>query len=195
MPLIEVEARDTSLMIRFAAPEQRNPLSLAVLESLDYLLDRVEQDDGVDRLIFTGTGGVFASGANLRELAGMSPEMAPDFARRGQQIMARIDELPKLTIAAVNGFCFGGALDLALACDVRIAAPSATFAHPGAGLGIITGWGGTQRLPRLIGTANALEMFFTASPVGGTRAVEIRLVHSLESEPVAAALSFVPVIE
>jgi len=99
--------------------------------------------------------------------------------------------LPQTTIAAVNGYCFGGALDLALACDRRIASPNAKFAHPGAGLGIITGWGGTQRLPRLIGTANTLEMFFSATPVDAERALAIGLVDEIVADSLSAALRFV----
>ena len=88
-----------------------------------------------------------------------------------------IADAPQLTIAAVNGYCMGGALDLALACDLRIAAPTAVFAHPGARLGIITGWGGTQRLPRLVGQTRALEMFATAKRVQCAEAYEMGLVN------------------
>lgn len=100
--------------------------------------------------------------------------------------MTKITSLSQETIAAINGYCFGGALDLALACDRRIASPNATFAHPGASLGIITGWGGTQRLPRLVGTANALEMFFTASPIDAQRALRIGLIDSINEDVLAA---------
>jgi enoyl-CoA hydratase/carnithine racemase len=102
--------------------------------------------------------------------------------------MSSIANLPQTTVAAINGFCFGGALDLALACDKRIASPDAKFCHPGAGLGIITGWSGTQRLPRLIGTANANEMFFTASPIDAERAIEIGLIDEITDDVFARAL-------
>ena len=126
--------------------------------------------------MFTGSAASFASGADLREIANVTGENAPAFARKGQQLMQRIADLPQRTVAAINGYCFGGALDLALACDLRIALPAAKFAHPGAGLGIITGWGGTQRLPRLVGWGNSLEMFFTAEAIGADRAFQIGLV-------------------
>jgi len=141
-----------------------------------------------ETLIFTGTDSIFASGADLREIASIGPSEAHEFSRRGQGLMNRIASLRQETIAAINGYCFGGALDLALACGRRIASPDATFAHPGASLGIITGWGGTQRLPRLIGTANALELFFTAAPIGARRALEIGLVDSIEDDTLVAAL-------
>ena len=102
---------------------------------------------------------------------------------RGQRLFQKIADVPQLTIAAINGYCMGGALDLALACDIRCASPRAVFAHPGARLGIITGWGGTQRLPRLIGAARALEMFTTARRVGSHEALEIGLVSKV-GEPV-----------
>jgi enoyl-CoA hydratase/carnithine racemase len=103
--------------------------------------------------------------------------------------MMQISQLPLTTVAAINGFCFGGALDLALACGQRIASPDAVFSHPGADLGIITGWGGTQRLPRLIGHARALEMFFTAQRVDAREALSIGLVDAVSEDPVASALS------
>jgi enoyl-CoA hydratase/carnithine racemase len=148
----------------------------------------VSNDPSVNRVVFTGTDDVFASGADLREIAMITPDNAADFARRGQNLMNAISQLPQTVIAAINGFCFGGALDLALACDRRIASPNAQFAHPGAGLGIITGWGGTQRLPRLVGRAATLEMFFTASPITAERAFRIGLIDDIADEPLEAAL-------
>ncbi len=182
---IEVESAATATIIRFVRPEIRNPLSVAVIEEIGGLLDGIGDSCPI---VFTGNDDVFASGADLREIAGVTEETAADFARRGQALMNRIASMPQETVAAINGFCFGGALDLALSCDRRIAAPNATFAHPGAGLGIITGWGGTQRLPRLIGTANALELFFTAAPIGAERALRIGLVDDITEDPLARAL-------
>ncbi|MEQ1603669.1 MAG: enoyl-CoA hydratase/isomerase family protein [Pyrinomonadaceae bacterium] len=163
-------------VVRFTRPEIRNPLSLSVLSQLHEIVDECAEDGNCDALIFTGTATVFASGANLNEIAMVTPDTAREFAMRGQSLMNKIAELPQITIAAINGYCFGGALDLALACDQRICSPIAKFAHPGTGLGIITGWGGTQRLPRLIGTTNALEMFFTADAIGADTALRIGLV-------------------
>jgi enoyl-CoA hydratase/carnithine racemase len=183
----KVESVDRSVVIRFDRPNIRNPLSINVLRSLERTLDEVSV---YDRVIFTGTDGIFASGADLREIRAIRPGGAREFAERGQRLMSRIAALEIDTIAAVNGYCFGGALDIALACNRRVASPNAQFAHPGAGLGIITGWGGTQRLPRLVGTAHALEMFFTASPIDSARAVRIGLVDSIVDDPVADALAF-----
>jgi enoyl-CoA hydratase len=186
--LIQFERKGAALVVRFTRPEIRNPLSIDVIEELRQAID-VVADGGP--IIFTGTDDVFASGADLREIAEITGEDARAFAERGQRLMNKIAALPQTTIAAVNGYCFGGALDLALACDRRLASPNAKFAHPGAGLGIITGWGGTQRLPRLVGTANALEMFFTASPIDAVRALAMGLIDEIADGPLDAALKFV----
>ena len=191
MAALETELVGRCLIVRFTRPEIRNPLSVSVLSELHAIIDGCRDRDDIDRVIFTGSGDVFASGADLREITELANERAADFAISGQSLMAKIAALPQITVAAVNGFCFGGALDLALACDRRIASPNASFAHPGSGLGIITGWGGTQRLSHLVGTANALELFFTAAPITANRALEIGLVYEIADEPVSRAMRFV----
>ncbi len=173
---LNIEHQGDAMIVRFARPEIRNPLSVVVLDQLHAIADDLSSNNDLKKLIFTGSGDSFASGADLREIASVTSENAHEFARYGQSLMAKVSALSQTTMAAINGWCFGGALDLALSCDVRIASPNAKFAHPGAGLGIITGWGGTQRLPRLIGQANALEMFFTASPLDSDAAFRIGLV-------------------
>jgi enoyl-CoA hydratase/carnithine racemase len=183
---IQLEEVDGVLIIRFIRPELRNPLSISVLDELDLTLDKLKAQ--VHAIIFTGTKDVFASGADLREVAHIGEQDAKAFASRGQSLMVRVAGLNQLTIAAINGYCFGGALDLSLACDTRIASPRAMFAHPGAGLGIITGWGGTQRLPALIGATNALEMFFTASPVTAARALSIGLIDRVDEDPLGSSI-------
>lgn len=185
---IKIESAEKSAIIRFINPAERNPLSVAVLEDLHDLIDKLSRQANLERIIFTGSEDVFASGANLHEISLVIAETAREFAERGQSLMKKIAASTKLTIAAVNGFCFGGALDLALSCRMRIAAPNAIFCHPGANLGIITGWGGTQRLPRLIGEAAALEMFMTARQVDAQEALRIGLADEVNAEPVAKAL-------
>ena len=188
---IAAETRGGILIVRFTRPEIRNPLSVEVLESLERIIDDGLASASVEKIVFTGTGNAFASGADLREIAALTSENAKEFSLRGQRLMAKIADASKPTIAAINGFCFGGALDLALACTHRIASPAATFCHPGAGLGIITGWGGTQRLPRLIGQANALEMFFTAAPISAANALRIGMVDSIAIDPLVATMGSV----
>jgi enoyl-CoA hydratase/carnithine racemase len=181
-----IEEFERAVVVRFNRPEIRNPLSVKVLCELHRIVDKVV--DG-RALIFTGSEDVFASGADLREISAVTVESAREFSLRGQSLMTKISLLP--AIAAINGYCFGGALDLILACKTRIASPNALFSHPGANLGIITGWGGTQQLPRLIGQANALEMFFTAKRVEADEALRIGLINSIADDPLIAAIGSV----
>jgi enoyl-CoA hydratase len=116
---------------------------------------------------------------------------ARDFSREGTgSTRAKIASAKQVTIAAINGYCMGGGLDLALACDIRVASTTANFAHPGARLGIITGWGGTQRLPRVIGKARALEFFVTARTLTSKEALEIGLVNRVGDPVIDCALEF-----
>jgi enoyl-CoA hydratase len=178
-----------SAVIRFNRPRERNPLSIATLEALDAILDSLLTRSDINRIIFTGTQDVFASGANIREVASLTKESAREFALRGQRLMQRIADARALTVAAINGYCMGGGLDLALSCRLRFASKSAQFAHPGARLGIITGWGGTQRLPRLIGTARALEFFTTARRLTSQEAYEVGLINRVFDPVLDCALS------
>lgn len=180
---VVVETLYSFAIVRFNRPAERNPLSIATLKELERAVCSLITRTDITAIIFTGTGDVFASGANIRELRALTAATAKEFSRRGQCLFQKIADAPQLTIAAINGYCMGGALDLALACDTRCASPNAVFAHPGARLGIITGWGGTQRLPRLIGAARALEMFMTARRVESHEALEIGLVSKV-GEPV-----------
>lgn len=181
---IIIERTPGALIVRFNRPEIRSPLSVFVLDELHAHVDRAATEKL--NMIFTGTGDVFASGADLREIAGLTSEKARDFGLYGQSLMNKIARAN--AVAAVNGYCFGGALDLALACRKRIAAQHAEFSHPGANLGIMTGWGGTQRLPRLIGQGAALEMFFTAKRVSADEALRIGLIDRISINPLETAL-------
>jgi enoyl-CoA hydratase len=181
---LKTESIGETLIVTFTRPEIRNPLSRVVLDQLHNIVDGLDSRPDIEKLIFTGSGTSFASGANLREIAEVNYATAEAFARHGQGLMTKVQDLSQRTVAAINGFCFGGALDLALACDTRICCREARFAHPGAGLGIITGWGGTQRLPRLIGAGRALEMFLTAEPIDAQTALEWGLVDALSADPV-----------
>jgi len=175
-------------VVRFNRPKERNPLSVAVLKELDQIVSSL--DSNIKTLIFTGSEDVFASGANLHEIAALKTEgEAREFGLRGQRLMQKIADLPFPTIAAVNGFCFGGAFDLALACSVRIASPNAVFSHPGANLGIMTGWGGTQRLPRIVGEAKALDFFLTAKRFSAKEALQIGLINQISENPLETAIN------
>ncbi len=141
------------------------------------------------RLIITGNTHFFSAGADLHEIATITGAGAIKFARMGQALMNAVANFPAPTIAAVHGYCMGGGLDLALACQRRIAGPHAVFGHRGAALGLITGWGGTQRLPQIVGKARALEMFIAAEKLNARRALEFGLVEAVVDDPLAAVLS------
>jgi enoyl-CoA hydratase len=186
-PPVVVEERGPLAVIRIDRPAQRNSLSAATLTELDAAFTSLSAREEIDAVIFTGTGEAFASGADIRELRALTPDSARAFAERGQRLFQRISEARRLTIAAVNGFCMGGGLDLALSCRVRVASHGAVFAHPGARLGVITGWGGTQRLPRLIGAARALEMFATGRRLDASEALQFGLVSHVHADALACA--------
>jgi enoyl-CoA hydratase/carnithine racemase len=126
----------------------------------------------------------------LNEITALTGPAAYDFAFIGQRLMNAVAALPFPVIAAVRGYCMGGGLDLALACHRRIAAPNAVFGHRGAALGLITGWGGTQRLPRVVGKARALEMFLAAEKLHAQQALRVGLISEVADDPVQAAIDY-----
>lgn len=189
--LIIVEEIENAIVLRFNRPEIKNPLSIETLETLEETLAISEPNQDVSTIIFTGSGDTFASGANLNEIAQLTGATARAFGLRGQNLMQRIYRSNKLIIAAIDGFCMGGALDLALACKKRVASSRSIFAHPGVNLGIMTGWSGTQLLPRLIGEAAALEMFLTAKRVDASKALRIGLIDKIADNPLDDAVEYV----
>ena len=162
--------------LRFCRPIERNPLSINTIDTLNEALERIRNQPSIKVIILTGTDDIFLSGANIRELTTLDAKTAKAFSDKGQALTNDIATNHATTIAAVNGYCMGGGLDFALACDIRIASTNAVFAHPGARLGIITGWGGTQRLPRIIGRTKAIELFATARRLSGAEALKAGLV-------------------
>jgi enoyl-CoA hydratase len=186
---IKVETLENAVLLRFNRPEIKNPLSVETLEYLREIFTALETDSTIEQIIFTGSDDTFASGANLKEIAALDEKEARLFGRRGQTVMQQIYHSRKLTVAAVDGFCMGGALDLAVSCKKRIASPRSVFAHPGVGLGIITGWSGTQILPRLIGEARALELFLTAKRIDAGEALRIRLINEIAEKPLDFVLA------
>ena len=144
-------------------------------------------DAPVPPLVITGAP-FFSAGADLNEISQLGARGALQFSKIGQQLMNVVATYPASVYAAINGYCIGGGLDLALACRHRIAALDAIFGHRGAALGLITGWGGTQRLPRLIGKGRALAMFVAAEKVTASQALQIGLVDAIVADPVAEAV-------
>lgn len=144
-------------------PEKLNVLDTRMLEELEREIPAAESDAALRCLVFTGGGGkAFIVGADIGELARLTPTEGREHSRRGQTLLDRIEQLPVPTIAAINGYAYGGGLELAMACTIRVASENARMGLPETSLGIIPGFGGTQRLPRLVGRARALELVVTA---------------------------------
>ena len=177
-------------IIRFDDPKNRNPLSESVLTRIETAVKRFEKEQ-LCGLIFTGSDGTFAAGADIRQVAQLDSQGAFEFGLRGQAVFSAIRAFSGLTVAAIDGFCMGGALDLAISCDRRIATRRSVLSHPGVSLGIITGWGGTQLLPRLIGRKNALRLLLTADRINGLEAHEIGLVDEIAEDPFERAIEYV----
>lgn len=173
-------------------PDKLNALSAALIGELGVAIDQAVADDDVAGVILTGAGRAFVAGADISELSGQTPMSAVARARRGQEIFGRFERSPKPTIAAVNGFALGGGCELAMACHLRIAGEFAKFGQPEVKLGIIPGYGGTQRLPRLVGTGRALQLLMTAEVIDATEAVRIglanKVVPNAELLPAATAM-------
>ena len=186
---IEIDIKENFAIIRFIRPEIKNPLSIKTLGELTEIFELLDSDPIIKTIIFTGSGDTFASGANLNEVSQLTEKTAREFGLSGQNLMQKIYKSDKDTIAAIDGFCMGGALDLALSCKIRNASPHSVFAHPGASLGIITGWGGTQLLPRLVGKKNALEMFLTVKRVDASEAFQIGLIDKIAENPLEWTLA------
>lgn len=162
------------------APERLNALSSDMLEGLAAAFREIGSDDAVRAVIFTGAGDrAFIAGANIKEMATKSRDEALEFGRLGHAVASAIESLPQPVIAAVNGFALGGGCELALACDIRHCSENAVFAQPEVQLGIPPGWGGTQRLARIVGPGYAAEMIYTGKRIDAQEALRIGLVNAV----------------
>ena len=181
----QLQIRHGIRILQLSSPDGTNRLTRAcVLELAGAIRDSARS---AQPLIITGNDRFFSAGADLHELAVLSGPQALDFSRAGQELMNAIADFPAPVWAAIHGYCMGGGLDLALACHGRVASPHAIFGHRGAALGLITGWGGTQRLPRLVGKARALQMLVAAEKVNAQESRRIGLVEAVAEDPVAWA--------
>jgi enoyl-CoA hydratase/carnithine racemase len=181
-----IEFDGSSRILRLTSPDGTNRLTRACVLALTTAINELKGQ--LSPLIIAGNRQFFSVGADLNEIAALTCPEAYEFSVMGQTLMNAIASYPSPVIAAVEGHCMGGGLDLVLACHRRIAAPHAVFGHRGAALGLMTGWGGTQRLPRLIGKGRALELFIAAEKISAARALEIGLVDAIAADPVAEAL-------
>ncbi|MCL4523573.1 MAG: enoyl-CoA hydratase/isomerase family protein [Acidobacteria bacterium] len=174
---VRFELRASILLISLDSPDQFPRLTRTVLRELLARFESIPAESNVRAVVITGTAQSFAAGADLEEVSALSPVEALRFSALGQSLMRAIESCPKPVIAAVRGYCLGGGLDLALACYLRIAGDDARFGHPGGSLGIITGWGGTARLPRIVGAARARELLTTGKFIDAAEAYAWRLVN------------------
>ncbi len=190
MALVEIEVSDRVLVATVNRPEKMNALNAQVLEELDAAIVRARTDDGVGAMIVTGAGPkAFIAGADISELATMTPVSGRAHALRGQAVFSRLENLAKPVIAAINGFALGGGCELALACTLRVASENAKLGQPEVKLGILPGYGGSQRLARIVGEGRAMEMCLTGEPITAAEAHRIGLVNRVvpAGEALAAA--------
>ena len=191
MPLILTETRGRVALITLNRPEALNALSTPLIDELVAAIAAFDSDDGVGAIVITGSEKAFAAGADIKEMASLT--FVEAYLRDQAAAIARVGEARKPTIAAVAGYCLGGGCELALATDIIVAADTAKFGQPEITLGIIPGMGGTQRLPRAIGKAKAMEMILTGRMIDAAEAERIglvaRVVPAAELMPSALALA------
>ena len=179
---LRVEDQGAVRVISVNRPDKLNALNSATLDALHHAFDEAAAADPVRVIVLTGAGPkAFVAGADISEMAGLRPVEGRDFALRGQAMMRRVETLPKPVIAMINGFALGGGLELAMCCHLRIAADTAKLGQPEVNLGLIPGFGGTQRLLRLAGRAATLELCLTGAPVSAERALALGIVNRVVS--------------
>ncbi|MGZ4878207.1 MAG: enoyl-CoA hydratase/isomerase family protein [Candidatus Angelobacter sp.] len=183
--------KDDVALLQLGSAGGTNKLSVACQMALHHAVDELttEAESGrLKALIVAGNEKFFSVGADLNEVRRLSAAQAFEFSRFGQALTLAVDRFPVPVVAAIRGYCMGAGMDMALACDYRIASPNAVFGHRGASLGVLTGLGGTQRLPRLIGKSRAMQMFLLAEMVKADEALRIGLVDEIADDPVQCAL-------
>ena len=175
-----VEREGAIAVVTINRPKVLNALNTDTINELERVMLEIQRDDTVKAVVLTGAGDKsFVAGADINELAVLSPAEGQRHGRRGQSVFDTIEHLGKPVIAAINGFALGGGCELAMACTIRIAADHAKFGQPEINLGIIPGYAGSQRLPRLVGKGRALEILLTGDMVTAARAYEIGLVNKV----------------
>jgi enoyl-CoA hydratase len=180
---MELSCHNSVAVLTFAPDAGYPRLTMGVLAELGELLNQVKLSDLFQGVVIAANSHSFATGASIEEVASVEGVTARDFAEAGQSLFNHVANFPLPIAAAIRGYCLGGGLDLALACHLRVATYDASFGHPGASLGLVTGWGGTQRLTRLIGRAAATQLLLTAERVPATQALTLGLVDELVPSP------------
>lgn len=176
---LTVEVADRIATVTVNRPDKLNALNARVLEELDGVFGAFATDRLVGAVIVTGAGRAFVAGADIAEIAAHDAAGLERMSAAGQAVFSRIEQLPKPVIAAVNGFALGGGCELALACHMRVASEHAKFGLPEVKLGLIPGYGGTQRLPRLVGKGRALQLILTGEQIDAAEALRIGMVNAV----------------
>ena len=179
MSYVKYEQQGAVAILTIDRPEALNALNTQVLCDLDEAITKVEQDDSVLAVILTGAGRSFVAGADIGEMKGFSAVDGKKFGVHGGSIFLRLENLSKPVIAAVNGFALGGGCELSMACDIRLASEKAKFGQPEVGLGITPGFGGTQRLARIVGPGMAKQLVYSALNIKADEALRIGLVNAV----------------
>lgn len=185
-----VEIRDGVALVTINRPEKLNALNAVAKRELREVMSMLRDNPAVAVVVLTGAGEkAFVAGTDIEELTSLGTQTGEVFSSEGQAVLDLIETLGKPVIAAVNGYALGGGCELAMACTLRIASDRAKFGQPEVNLGVIPGYGGTQRLPRLVGKGKALEMILTGAPIGAEEALRLGLVNSVvpSTELLAAA--------
>ena len=178
MTNITTETNDGICVIKINRPQKLNAMNIDVAKEIISIFKQLEKDDNVKVIILTGEGDkAFSAGADIEYMSKISPEESERYAKLGQELTATVENITKPTIAAVNGFALGGGCELAMSCDIRIASDNAKIGQPEVTIGIPPGWGGTQRLMRIVGIAKAKEIVFTGKAINASAAKEIGLVN------------------
>jgi 3-hydroxypropionyl-coenzyme A dehydratase len=182
MKYIQIEPQEDVAIIRINRPEALNAMNTDVISELSRAIDIVGVDDGIKVVIITGAGDrSFCAGADISYMVDIDPMTAERYASSAQSVLNKIEKLEKPVIAAVNGFALGGGCELAMVCDLRIASSNAKLGQPEVTIGIPPGWGGTQRLMRIVGPAKAKELVFTGKMITADEALQIGLVNKIVS--------------
>ena len=179
MVFVNLERQGRVGIITINRPEALNALNSAVLQDLETAIDAAAQDSGIDVIILTGAGRSFVAGADIGQMISYSSYEGKQLGVYGGELFLKLENMSKPVIAAVNGFALGGGCELAMSCDIRLASEKAKFGQPEVGLGITPGFGGTQRLPRIVGIGRALELILTAKTISAAEAKEIGLVNEV----------------
>jgi enoyl-CoA hydratase len=178
---LTLDVADRIATLTVNRPDKLNALNDATIAELGHAIDQIRVDDSIGGAILTGAGRAFVAGADISELSNQTPVLAKGRARAGQDVFRRIETCPKPVIAAVNGFALGGGCELAMACHIRIASDAAKFGQPESKLGLLPGYGGTQRLPRLVGKGRATQLLLTGEMIDAAEAYRIGLVNKIVS--------------